>query len=754
MQGRRQRDFNPAVPLPRLRSIFCWSVLLIAGAAFPQITYAPFPHFDSCLSAPAVQQLVSQGNDNRLPYADRKAAYKRALELCPRDPDLYHALALLTLQGHEFEEDLMWVRRGLKNLPDSPQLQLDEAVALISGGHPEESLPILTHLPSTADGQFYLGMAYRALADHRAAQQAFSKALDLGYQDPYVLYALIEQDRDLHDKEAGLKDFQTLYKRFPDSAWVHVVLGDVYMSRYEDSNAESEYTKALAIDPKLPVIHFQLGSLAFSHNDYSRAADEFRKEIDLDPAFGDAYLYLGLTLRRQGKNREAVPVLERAVALEPSSPLPYRALAVVQVNTNAVDAASDTLRMAKTRFPSEPAFAAQLAVLLKQMGRSEEAEEEAVLAESLSRKGNRPHQSSGAPVQSGGGPIAQSLPAADGADPASKSAFSAAATPPTQVRVGNEAVANRSFAIVTADLQQCLERNDADCASAALSAISDPKVLRTPDYLELKAQILALEHRKPEAMTAIDAAIEGNPSNPHYLITQGRIHVSFNEPLEAITSFLKAAELEPNSPEPFYFLGTTFFLLAERYKSPDYFSRAERNFRAALEASRDYHRAEFMLGVIDAVLSRLGEARTHLQRAIQMDPSNPYYHLHYGILLKHEGDNHGALGEMKTAEEENPSYALTHFELGTVYEKLGDYAQATRQLEAALKLNPDLSAAYYHLGAVYAHVGRAEESKAAYARFSVEKEHSDQPNPDPVASAISEEELEATKASSGPPQEH
>ncbi len=635
-----------------------------------------------------------------------------------------------------------------------PQLQLDEAAALISTGHPEESLPILTHLPSLVDSQFYLGMAYRALGDHKAAQQAFSKALDLGYQDPYVLYALIEQDRDLHDKEAGLRDFQTLYKRFPDSAWVHVVLGDAYMSRYEDSSAKSEYTKALEIDPKLPVIHFQLGSLAFSHNDYSKAADEFRKEIDLDPAFGDAYLYLGLTLRRQGKNQEAVPVLERAVALEPDSPLPYRALAVVQVNTNAVEAASETLRTAKMRFPSEPAFAAQLAVLLKQMGRPGEAEEEAALAESLSRKGNRPHEAPGALVQSGEGPIANSQPAAGGTGPATRPAFSAAHASPNQVQVGKEAGTNHSNHVGFGDLQQCLERDDAACAGAALSAISDPKVSRTPDYLELKAQTLALEHRKPEALAAIQAAIEGNPSQPHYLITQGRLCVNFNEPLEAIASFLKAAELEPNSPEPFYFLGTTFFLLAERYKSPDYFSRAERNLRAALEASQDYHRAEFMLGVIAAVLSRLDEAQAHLQRAIHLEPSNPYYHLHYGILLKHEGDNRGALTEMKTAEEMNPSYALTHFELGTVYEKLGDYGQATMQLEAALKLNPGLSAAYYHLGAVYAHMGRSQESEVAYEKFRAAKEHPEQPNSDPAASAVSEEELEPPPASSSLPQGH
>lgn len=70
------------------------------------------------------------------------------------------------------------------------------------------------------------------------------------------------------------------------------------------------------------MIHFQLGCLAFSRGAGALAAEEFHKEIDLNPAFSRAYLYLGLTLRRDGKNQEALPVLERAVALEPNSPLP------------------------------------------------------------------------------------------------------------------------------------------------------------------------------------------------------------------------------------------------------------------------------------------------------------------------------------------------------------------------------------------------------------------------------------------------
>jgi tetratricopeptide (TPR) repeat protein len=695
----------------------------------------------SCGGDPLVQKLAAQGSDVQFSYRVRKDAYEQALKLCPGESTLYHSIAVLTLQNQDFSSDLRWVQSGLRLWPDSPQLQLDEALALLSGGHPEQALPIFSQLPSSVESQFYLGMAERALGDHQAAQQALSRALDLGSPDPYVLYVLIEQDRDLHDKAAGLRDFQTLAQRFPDSAWLHVVLGDAYMSRYEDSSAQSEYTQALAIDPHLPVIHFQLGYLAFSHDTQQLAAEEFRREIAVDPAFGRAYLYLGLTLRRDGKNQEALPVLERALALEPNSPLPYRALTVVQVNLNQMEAAAQTLRAAKQRFPSEPAFAAQLALLLTQMGRPAEAEEEAAQAELLSRRGNRPHPTPGAVAS--GGESSVHLPPAAGVTDSTAPPDSPAAQKPVH-SAGTESESPHAYAIVFNNLQRCLEREVAACAHAALAAIHDPQVLQSTDYLELKAQTLALERRQPEALAAIQAAVQQDPSQPHYLITQGRIYLAFGDRLNAIPSFLNAAKLEPDSPEPLYFLGTSFFLLAQTTRSPDEYHRAIEHFQLALQAAPDYHRAEFMLGVIDAVQSRLDGARKHLQRAIQLSPSNPYYHLHYRILLKHEGDNRGALSEMKTAEQLNPGYALTRFELGTVYEKLGEYGTAETEFDASLKLNPDLSAPYYHLGAVYAHLGREADSKSAFARFNVMKKQKDKLNSDPAASVISEEDRDST----------
>jgi len=298
--------------------------------------------------------------------------------------------------------------------------------------------------------------------------------------------------------------------------------------------------------------------------------------------------------------------------------------------------------------------------------------------------------------------------------------------------------------------RKCIDNDNAPCAMTALAGLHDPAIAKTPAYLDLKAQALALEHQQAEALIAVQNAIQIDPMQPHYLITQGRIYLRFGNISDGIESFLKAAKLDPQSPEPLYFLGTSFFLLAEHTQTPEYYSRAERHFQLAFQLSPDFHRAEFMLGVIDAMHSRFGEAATHLQQAIRLDPENPYYHLHYGILLKQQVDNPAALNEMKVSQKLNPSYALTYYELGTVYQRLQDYGKAKSELEHAVALNPNLSIAYFHLAAVYSRMGLPNQSKAAIDKFKLTKALQEKDNLDPAASAVYSEESQDSQENSKP----
>ena len=732
---------NPQ-PVGRAESSSLWGLLALLVFVFvwhhPVRAWATV----SCSNGLGFQELLRKANDAQLSPLQRQLAYERAIQLCPNRSDLYHSLSAFLRRQGDFKSSEQWSLRGLRFAPEDPQLKLDQAIALVLSGRAGDSVSVLTTLPRSATVEFYLGVAYDALQNHTAAQQAFSRAVDLGYADSYVFYALIKQDHALHDKEGGIRDFRAFYQRFPDSPWLNMVLGDAYLSRYEDSSAESEYRKALEKNPELVGAHFRLGYLAFGRADYARAVDEFRKEIELDPGFGEPFLYLGLSLRRLGKNDEALPLLKKAVALDPNSPLPYRALAVVQINTHDTNAALETLQAAKKRFPIEPAFAAQLAALLKQIGRPEEAEAEVALARTLGRKNNPSHLISNVdPAGQDESRRTKAMAPVQGEVPDGQAAQPTVQTSPHEAPSGSqEAEAHEPSPKdhdLLADLRLCLARENAACANAALAAIHDPPVERASEYLELKSQTQALRRRETDALAAIQSAIKANPAQPSHLIAQGRIYEKFGDHMAAMESFLKAAQLEPESPEPLYFLGMSFFLLAERFHSPDYYNRAEKNFKSALELSPDYDRAEFMLGVIDVMQSHLNEAQTYLHKTIQMKPSNPYYHLQYGILLMRLDDNRGALDEMLLAEKLSPSYALTHFELGSLYEKLGDYPHARKQLEMAVNLDPHLSSAYYHLRDVYHHLGLPDESKKAYDQFRLTQAPEGAEGSDPAALAIS-----------------
>ena len=117
-----------------------------------------------------------------------------------------------------------------------------------------------------------------------------------------------------------------------------------------------------------------------------------------------------------------------------------------------------------------------------------------------------------------------------------------------------------------------------------------------------------------------------------------------------------------------------------------------------------------------------------------MNPQNPYYHLHYGILLGRMGNRDDAVGQILLAEKLGPTYTQSYLSLGQLYSQMGKYQDARSQLERAAHLDPRLADAYYTLGGVYRHLGINTESKSAFETFQRLK--AAQPRPDPVVNAM------------------
>ena len=690
--------------------VFLMTVLSACALGF-QSTPARGGPPASCALQSRFEELLAQGNDSKVSASSRERALEEAIKVCPQNPVAYDNLGVLLLQQHDFQGALVWIRQGLQAAPQDPGLTLELGIGLLSAGQPEQALSVLKSLPLSAKAQFYLGMTYRALGNHEAARQALAKSFELGNRDPYVLYAVIEQDKDLHDTKDGLQDFQTFYKDFPDSAWLHLLLGDAYRERQDNSNARAEYQKAASLDAKLPIVHYRLGLIDFDHDSYSAAVQDFREEIEISPSLGDAYLYLGVSLHRLGNDREALPYLEEAVARDPNLALAYRELAAVQIELKEPEAARKTLQEAERRFPKEQAFPAQLSRLMRTMGDSQDAGRQAVLANSLSRENN---------------PIVRLASPLDGEASPGRSLESA------QFR----------------DLSECIKRANIQCASEALSRLDDESLQKNPEYLNLKSQALNMTHEGKQALAAIQRAIEIDPNQANYFTTQGRVYQRLGNQTDAIKSFLHAEQLQPNSAEPIYYVGMSFFLMGDYFNENEYYDRAAHNFRAALDLDPRFDKAEFMLGTINAVEFKLDQAKQNFEKALKMSPNNPYYRLYYGVLLSRLGDQEGALREMRSAEKLDPSDARTCFNLGGLLAQRGSFEAAKEQLEAGVRLDPRFAPAYYTLGRVYYRLGLKAKSQEALHKFQQMMAQAREEDSDPVGSSI--ERGESSSASKRP----
>ena len=728
MSAHKAQTLRRTQPSRRVVEVMLLAVIFTVAATTTKARGSEQP---SCAEQRPARDWLKQAQDAKGPYEQRKAAYEHALGLCPRARALYEGFSAFLLEHNDIPAGLNWARRGLQIAPDDPALSLDLGVGLLAAGHPEEVFPVLAKLPPTAANQFYLGMAYRALRDARAAQQAFAKAAAMGYPDPYVFYVLIEQDRALRDKEAGLRDFQTLETHYPDTPWLHMLLGDAYAIKSADSQAEAEYREALKLRPDLPIAHYQLGFIAFKRGDYPTAEQNFRREIALNPTFGEADLYLGTTLRRMGKPDQALPFLEEAMARDPTDPLTYNALATAQVDTNQLQAAEATLRAGVRRFPEDGAFPAQLSSVLRRLGRTEEANRQSELALSLSSKGNRmkpsllPAEAANPPGATTGAPPSEPSPVPRGQEGAANQFLMGSLG--TLTAASSAGTSNASDAALK-PLRDCLDLTDVTCAAIALSQISGP-IKDSADYLDLEAQTLSLQHRKDDALTAIQKALQENPKEYRYLMTQGRIYQSFNDQPSAIRSFLLADQLQPHSPDTTYCLGMSFFMMEE-------WERAATHFHHTLALDPNYHKAAFMMGVTDMANMHMPEAKPFLEEALQQQPNNPFYHLQYGVLLSLLGDPQSGLQEVLLAKNRVPSYAPAHYHLGRLYYQTGDYEQAREELEAAIRLEPDLPEAYYQLGVVYHRLGNDEKSREAYQKFQELKSARKDEFRDPIESTL------------------
>jgi tetratricopeptide (TPR) repeat protein len=111
--------------------------------------------------------------------------------------------------------------------------------------------------------------------------------------------------------------YQQALKLDPNSAVAHYDLGTVYDRQGDKSQAESQYTATLVIQPTFTDALFNLADDTAS-SDPTNAATLYQQVLTLQPSFAAAWLNLGFILQGEGQTAEAKADWAKAVALEAS----------------------------------------------------------------------------------------------------------------------------------------------------------------------------------------------------------------------------------------------------------------------------------------------------------------------------------------------------------------------------------------------------------------------------------------------------
>ena len=139
--------------------------------------------------------------------------------------------------------------------------------------------------------------------------------------DPNYVLALCYADVQRYDDSR--RAFAAQFGFAPDSAEAHLLAARMFLRREFREPAGREATKALELQPNLPLAHELLGEVALAHGDSAGAIRELEAEQKTDPLNPDTYDRLGDAYLRKGDYAQAQAALDRAVLLEPTATGPY-----------------------------------------------------------------------------------------------------------------------------------------------------------------------------------------------------------------------------------------------------------------------------------------------------------------------------------------------------------------------------------------------------------------------------------------------
>ena len=147
----------------------------------------------------------------------------------------------------------------------------------------------------------------------------------------------------------------------------------------------TSFRAAVKANPQEPNVHFGLGYLLWTQNQYEEAAKEFQAELVNVPNHAQALVYLGDTHIKLNNSEAALPLIKKALELDPRMQLAHLDLGILHAGAGRKEDALREFKVAAQLNPNDVNVHWRLARLYQSMGRKEEANAEFEKTKSLTK---------------------------------------------------------------------------------------------------------------------------------------------------------------------------------------------------------------------------------------------------------------------------------------------------------------------------------------------------------------------------------
>jgi tetratricopeptide (TPR) repeat protein len=343
------------------------------------------------------------------------------LKVYPASAEAYAHLGFLEARREHYTEAVPLYRKALALDPAMPSLRFNLGLSLFKSSALKEAIQTFTPLlksqprssPKVQRLTVLIGMSYYGLGEYAAAVPYLKEA---AVRDPQSLPLRLS----LAQSCMGSKQFQCVLDVYheilmlnEESAEADMLAGEALDEMQDHDGATEQFRAAAKANPQEPNVHFGLGYLLWVQGQYEEAAQEFQAELANVPNHVQALAYLADANMKMNHPEVALPLIEKAIRIDPGMELAHLDLGILYANAGHRDAALRELKVAAKLSPNDVKVHYRLARLYHAMGRKDEANAEFHKTRSLTKaaddsvvsKLDNARAKSKATEQAAGGPL-------------------------------------------------------------------------------------------------------------------------------------------------------------------------------------------------------------------------------------------------------------------------------------------------------------------------------------------------------------